>query len=169
MLGARHPPRVVLTAHEAALPVARVSVREIGRRAIDAGAARLLIPAHNAIIRDIAPQQAARISEIDRPLAPPHPGREPLHTRQRQTIFREAGIETLDRRVWITLARLPTGERPASEHHCRRCAHAGKSTASCKFHHFVLPLETNTHNRDSITGKCRLESPFAGAWRVTPR
>src|SRR5262249_30840123 len=75
------------------------------------------------IVGNVAPKHAARIPEIDRSLRPAHAGGEPLHARQRQTIFGKARIENLDRRIGIALARLPTAERGARE--CCRRGRAG--------------------------------------------
>src|SRR5262249_56392152 len=81
-----------------------------------------------------APKHATRIAEISRSLAPAHAGGEPLHARKRQTIFRKARIENLDRRVGIALARLPTAERGAGECHRRGRAGGGGEMASREFH-----------------------------------
>ena len=69
---------VVLAGDEPALAVAGVAVGVVRRLAVHAGAPGLLVPAHDAVVGNVAPQQAARVAEIDRPLAPAHAGREPL-------------------------------------------------------------------------------------------
>src|SRR5215469_11277364 len=65
---ARHAPCVVLAGDEPSLPVAGIAVGVIGGLAVDARVARHLVPAQDAIVGDIAPIDAARIAEIDRPL-----------------------------------------------------------------------------------------------------
>ena len=49
--------RAVLAGDEAALAVARVAVGVVGGFAEDAHAAAFLVPAHDAVVRDVAPQQ----------------------------------------------------------------------------------------------------------------
>src|SRR5262249_3592894 len=107
ILGAGDAPRVVLAGDEAPLAVAGVAVGIVRRLAEDRDCPGFLVPAHDAVVRDVAPQHAARIAEPDRPLAPAHAGREPLDAREREAIFGEARIEDLHRRVGIALARGP--------------------------------------------------------------
>src|SRR5262249_42570876 len=91
----------------------------------DAGPASLLVPAHDAVIRNVAPQETARITEIDRALVKTAARREPLDAGKRQPIFVKGRIETLHRWVRIALARLP-GRR------CRRrIFHGGFSPVLC--------------------------------------
>src|SRR5262249_14852136 len=134
VLGARHAPGVVLAGDEPALPVAGIAVGIVRRPAINARASRRLVPAHDAIVGNVAPEHAARISEIDRSLAPARAGGGPPHARQRQTIFGKARIENPDRRVGIALARLPTAERGAGECCRRGRAGGGGEIASREFH-----------------------------------
>ena len=120
VFGARHAPAVVLAGDESALAVARIAVGVVRRGAVHAGASRPLVPTHDAVVGNIAPEQAARVAEIDRPLAPAHAGCKPLHARLRDTIFRKGRIENLDRRVGIARVRLPAAERRTGECHCGR-------------------------------------------------
>src|SRR5262245_27159452 len=124
----------MLAGDEAALAVAGIAICVVRRLAIDAHASCSFIPAHDAVVGDVAPKQTARISEIDGSLAPAHARGEPLDTRERQPIFCKARVEDLDRRVGIALARRPTAERGAGE--CRRRGRAGSSgeIASREFH-----------------------------------
>ncbi len=110
VLGARDPPSAVLAGDQAALAVAGVAVGVVGGLAVDAHPPGLLVPAHDAVVGNVAPQQAARIAHPDRPLAPAHAGGEPLHPGIVDAIFGEARIENLDRRVGIAFARLPAPE-----------------------------------------------------------
>src|SRR4029453_9068400 len=112
----------------------RVAVGIVRRLAIDAHASRSFIPAHDAVVGDVAPKQAARVTEIDRSLAPTHARGEPLDARERQPIFCKARVEDLDRGVGIALARLPAAERGAGECRCSGCAGSGGEIASREFH-----------------------------------
>src|SRR5262249_31630055 len=111
IFGTGHAPGVVLAADEAALAVAGVAVGIVRRLAEHGGAAGLLIPPQDAVVGDVAPQEAARVAEPNRALAPPCAGVEPLDAGIENAIFQKARIEDLDGRVWITLARLPAAER----------------------------------------------------------
>src|SRR5262245_42323319 len=124
----------MLAGGEPALPIAGIAVRIVRRPAINARASGRLVPAHDAIVGNVAPKHTARIPEIDRPFGPAHASGEPLHARQRQTISRKARIENLDRRVGIALARLPSAERGAGECCCRSRAGGGGEIASREFH-----------------------------------
>src|SRR5206468_2337488 len=87
VLGTRHPPRVMLARDEAALPVTGIAVGEIGWTAIDADTCRAFVPAHDPVVGNIAPEEAACIAEIDGPLTPAHARGEPLHARVGDAIF----------------------------------------------------------------------------------
>ena len=67
VLGARDPPRVVLAGEQPALAVAGVAVGEVRRLAEDADRAGLLVPLHDAVVRDVAPEQVAAVAEPNRP------------------------------------------------------------------------------------------------------
>src|ERR1700694_1372716 len=58
-------------------------------------AAGHLVPAHDTIVGDIAPINAARIAEIDRPLGPAHAGGQPFNAGEQEPIFVEARIAPL--------------------------------------------------------------------------
>ena len=72
VLGAGHAAAVVLAGDEPALAVARVAVGEVRRLAEHADRARLLVPAHDPVVGDVAPQQVAPVAEPHR--APPPSG-----------------------------------------------------------------------------------------------
>jgi len=117
----------MLASDEAALAVASVAVGVIGGLTEDVDPASLLIPAHDAVIGNVAPQETARITKIDRALIKPATGREPLDAGKREPIFVEGRIETLHRRVGIALARLPGRQ-------CRRCeSHCGRRTRASHY------------------------------------
>src|SRR4051812_12683583 len=99
----------MLAGDEPALPVAGVAVGVVGGLAEDIDRARLLVPPHDAVVGDVAPEEVAAVAEPNRPLAPAEPRREPLDGGAGQAIAGEGGIEDLDRRVGITLAGLPHG------------------------------------------------------------
>src|SRR3954451_8725692 len=116
----------MLASDEAALAVAGVAVGVIARLTEGADPAGFLVPAHDAVIGDVAPQQTARIAEIDRPLVETAAAREPLDARKRDPVFVEGRIETLNRRVRIALARLPRRQcrrRKSHRSHCTRASH----------------------------------------------
>src|SRR5581483_6787053 len=101
VLGARDPPAVVLAGDEPALAVARVAVGEVGRLAEDRGDARLLVPAHDAVVGDVAPQHVPAVAEPHRPLRPPEAGGEALHRRVEDAVLGEALVEDLERGIGI--------------------------------------------------------------------
>src|SRR5262245_38083578 len=80
----------MLGGDETALAIARIAVGVVGGTAVDARAPRLLVPAHDTIVGNVAPEQAARIAEIDRPLCPTETGREPFDAREWQAIFSQS-------------------------------------------------------------------------------
>src|SRR6266851_3002107 len=59
VLGAGHPPAVVLAGDEPALAVAGVAVGVARRLAEDRDRPRLLVPAHDAVVGDVAPEHVA--------------------------------------------------------------------------------------------------------------
>ena len=97
----------MLAGDESALPVACVAVGVVRGVTEDADPARLFVPAYDAVVRNVAPQETAGIAEIDRTLVKAATGREPLDACKREPVFVEGRIETLHRWVGIALARLP--------------------------------------------------------------
>src|SRR5262245_8134214 len=120
----------MLGGDETALAIARIAVGVVGGTAVDARAPRLLVPAHDTIVGNVAPEQAARIAEIDRPLCPTETGREPFDAREWEAIFPKARIEHLDSRVGIARVRLPCRQGGVGECHGRRRAGARQHVAS---------------------------------------
>src|SRR5262245_14311940 len=76
----------MLAGDESALAVAGVAVGVVGGLTEDADPAGLLVPAHDAVIGNVAPQETARITEIDRALVKTAAGREPLDARKREPV-----------------------------------------------------------------------------------
>src|SRR4029453_18133332 len=97
----------------------------------------LLVPSHDAIVGNVAPQQATGVAEIDRALAPAHVGRDALDAGEGQAITRKARVEDLDRRIRIALARLPAAEGSARDRHRGNRAGAGEHPASSDLHRFL--------------------------------
>src|SRR5205814_9425350 len=90
VLGADHAAAAVQTRHQPSLAIARVAVREVRRLAEDAGRARLFVPSHDAVVRDVAPEEAPDVAQPHGALGPSETGREPLDLREVQLVAREA-------------------------------------------------------------------------------
>src|SRR5205085_7098804 len=108
------PPGLMLAGDKLSLAVAGIPVGIVRRLAIDAHCPGLLIPAHDAVVGDVAPENAAGVAEIDRSLAPAHAGGQALDAGVEQAIAVKARDEAFDGGVGIALACLPGGAR-------RRC------------------------------------------------
>src|SRR6266850_1379517 len=106
-----YPARVVLAGQEPPLAVARVAVAVVRGLAEHAHGARLLVPAHHAVVRDVAPQEVAPVAEPHRPLVPAAVRGDALHLRQPELVAVEARIDHLDRRIRVAAARLPSRRR----------------------------------------------------------
>src|ERR1700704_7137038 len=116
----------MLASDEPDLAGAGIAVGVVGRLTEDVDPAGFLIPAHDAVIGNVAPQKTARIAEIDRTLAKTAAAREPLDARKREPVFVEGRIETLNCRVRIALTRLPGRQchrRESHRSHCTRASH----------------------------------------------
>ena len=83
----------MLASDEAALSVASVAVGVIGGLTEDIDPAGLLIPAHDAVIGNVAPQKTARIAEIDRAFVETAAGHEPFDAREREPVFVESRMK----------------------------------------------------------------------------
>src|SRR5882672_6115366 len=70
VFAAAHPAGIVLTRDQPALVVAAVAVRIAGFGLIHADMAVILAPAQHAMVRDVAPQQAAPVTHPHRAFAP---------------------------------------------------------------------------------------------------
>src|SRR5207302_9252216 len=106
VLGPRHAPRVVLAGEEPPLEVARIAVSVVRGHAEHADRAGFLLPLHDAVVRDVAPQQIAAIAEPHRPLIPAHARGDSLDFGEPEAVAPEARVDDLDRRIRIALARL---------------------------------------------------------------
>src|SRR5215510_3907946 len=134
-IGAGDAPAAVLAGDEAALAVARVAVGVIGGLAEHADPPGLLVPAHDAVVGNIAPQEAARVAEIDRPLVEAAAGGDAFDAGERDAIFLEARIEHLDGGIRVALARLPAGERPRVDGRRKSAgARGSQHLPSCALH-----------------------------------
>ena len=134
VFGARDPPRLVLAGDKAPLAVTAIAVGVVGGFAIDADRARDLVVAHQPIVRDVAPDHATGVAEIDGPFAPAHARCEPLDAGVEQAVPVEAGIEALDRGIGIAFAGLPAAERGVRESHRRSSTRRREHVASRHLH-----------------------------------
>src|SRR5207237_10305877 len=100
----------MLAGDTADLAVAGIAVGIVRWLAEDAHRARFLVPFQHAIVRDVAPDQAAHISEPHRALAPAGAQIEAIDARQREMIFAKARIESGDERIGIAQALRPAAE-----------------------------------------------------------
>ncbi len=107
VFGADDPPAAMLAGDEAALPVAGVAVGLLAGLSENRDGAGLLVPAQDAVIGNVADQQAALVAQPDGTLAPAQAGGEALHRGIEQAVLQEPRIEDLDGRVGIDRARLP--------------------------------------------------------------
>src|SRR5215469_15426722 len=94
---------------EASLPIAGLSVGIIGRITIDRHA-RLLAPAHRAVVRQVLEQQAIRVAEPHRPFEPAEARRKLFDRRVGQDVCGKPPVLDLER------VRAPS-ERPACDHY----------------------------------------------------
>jgi hypothetical protein len=60
----------MLAGDQAAAAVAGVAVGVVGGLAEDRDVARFLVPAQDAVVGDVAPQEVTAVAEIDRSLGP---------------------------------------------------------------------------------------------------
>src|SRR6266480_7042580 len=124
----------MLAGDESTLAVAGVAVGVVGGLTEDADPPGLLVPAHDAVIGNVAPQETARITEIDRALVKATAGCEALDAGKREPVFVEGRIETLYRGVGIALAWLPGRQCRRRESHCGRCTRASHHVTAGIFH-----------------------------------
>src|SRR5581483_516802 len=101
IFGARHPAAAMLAGDEPSLAVAGVAVGKLRGRAIDRDLAGGLVPAQDAVVGDVAPQETAMVAEPDRSFRPSAAGGETLNRGIEQSIFRKARVEDVDCRVGI--------------------------------------------------------------------
>src|SRR5262249_23872140 len=139
VLRPRQPPRIVLAGNQPALAVARESVRVVRWLPKDAGSPRRFVPAQNAIVGDVAPKQATRITKPGRPFAPTRTGIEALDARVTDAVTREGRIEVLHAWIRITRAFLPGRESAPRQRGRCGTPRAGKHGASADVHYLFLP------------------------------
>src|SRR6185436_14275448 len=111
---ARDPASVVLAGDEPALAVASVAVGVVGGLAEDADRARLLLPAHDAVVGDVAPQEVAAVAEPHWALVPARARGNLLDAGKPQPILGEARIEVLDGGIGIAIVHAPLREGAGS-------------------------------------------------------
>ena len=101
ILGARHATGAVLAGDQPTRAVARVAVGVAGWMTEDRNGARRLVHLQNSIVRDVAPQEAAGVSEPHRPLAPARARSQLLDASIEQPIFGEPLIEYVNGRIGV--------------------------------------------------------------------
>src|SRR5580692_2744440 len=94
----------MLATDKAPLTIARMAVRVVRRLAEGADVARRFVPAQDAVVRDIAPQQIAAVAEPDRPLRPARALIQTLDGSGSKDQRLEARIEHTDGRIGIASA-----------------------------------------------------------------
>src|ERR1700726_4276896 len=99
----------MLAGDEPSLAVAGIAVGMVRGLAKDADRAGFFLPLHDAVVRDVAPQEVAAVTEPHRALGPTKPGRQPLDgSAERRLDLIEARIERLDRGIGVALSWLPS-------------------------------------------------------------
>src|SRR3954447_17340511 len=112
MLGAGHPASAMFAGDKPALPVTGVAIRESGRLPEHANRPGLLLPFHETVVGNVAPEEITAVPESDRAFAPSEARREPLHARTEQDVLCEGWVEDLDRGVGVSFAGLPHRAAP---------------------------------------------------------
>ena len=97
----------MLAGDQAALAVAGVAVGVVGRLAEHRDGAGLLVPPQDAVVGDVAPEQAALVAEIDRPLGPAAAIGEAFDGGQGDAVLGEARMKNFHTLVRVAPARLP--------------------------------------------------------------
>src|SRR5262249_50440653 len=85
---------------------------------------RLLLPLHDPVVREVAPEQEPPVAEPYRPFGPTTSGRQAFGGGVKETVPGEAGMEHVHRGVRISLARLGPRILPSRRYHplFNRCA-----------------------------------------------
>src|SRR5258708_39468168 len=104
----------MLAGDEPAFTVARVPVGIVRWRTIDADMTVVLRPAHDAIVRDVAPQKIAPIAEVNRAFRPAETCGDALDIGIPDLVL-ESRVERFDTRVGITRAGKGTQRQGVSE------------------------------------------------------
>src|SRR5262249_49687991 len=148
VFGARDPPRIVLAGDKASLAIAGVTVGIVGRLSEDADRSRLLLPAHDTVVGDVAPKEVATVAKPHRALGPSHARGEPFDACQSQPILREARIERLHCRIGVAVVHSPLSRYALGE--CSRGhsrATGCQDGTTCELHAFLPWLGTASHCR----------------------
>src|SRR5262249_61072953 len=98
--GAAPAPPAMVAGDEPPLAIAGVAVGVIRGPAELAPLPGFLVPAHDPVVGNVAPQHVAAVAEPHRPLAPAHARRKLLERRVEQPEFGEARIEHFDGGGW---------------------------------------------------------------------
>ncbi len=104
VLGARHAPRIVLAAQQTPLAVAGIAVGVVRGLAEHAHMAVFLVPAHHAVVWNVAPDQAAIVVNVDRSFRPSESSSDPLDRGVADLVL-EAFVEDLDAGIGIAPVR----------------------------------------------------------------
>ena len=104
VLGAGDAARQVLAAHQPSLQVPCMPVGVVRGLAEHADRARALVPAQDAVVRDVRYQQVASVAEPHRALGPVHAGGQLLHRAAEQPQRQEGWVQHLDRGVGVAQA-----------------------------------------------------------------
>ena len=100
-LGARDAAGQVLAADQPTLAVAGVAVGVVRRLTEHADRTRAVVPAQDAVVRDVRQQQVAPVAEPHRALGPAQPGGQLLDAGAVQAQPMEGLVEHLDRGIGI--------------------------------------------------------------------
>ena len=101
VFGAGDAPRAVFTGNQAACPVAGVTIAIIGRLTIDAEAAIAFVPAHDAIVGDVAEEHATRVSKPHRTFAPAQARTETFDSGVANGVFFKACVQNFNGGIGI--------------------------------------------------------------------
>ena len=107
VLGTGDAARRVFAADQPPLPIARVAVGEVGRRAEHRRVAGQRVVAHQPVVRDVAEDYAVHVAEPHRTLGPFGPGPDAAQQGRAGDVFLEPRIERLDVRIGIGDGRIP--------------------------------------------------------------
>ena len=101
MLRARDAARPVLAGNQPALSIPGVSVGVVGRLPVDRGLAGRRMPAHDAVVGNVAEQQAVPVAETKLALGPPGTGPDALQGGVGVDVVPEAVVHNLHRGVRV--------------------------------------------------------------------
>src|SRR3954462_2843928 len=101
MLGSGHPASAMFAGEQPALPVTGVAVRESGRLPEHANRPGLLLPFHESVVGNVAPEEVTAVPEPYRAFAPSGARREPRPAIPDQDVLWEGWAEGLHRGVRV--------------------------------------------------------------------